>query len=231
MDPILKRIVDKINDESLRALTIDLVKNPSIHIGATTYTGLSLGTAPASRRRHHSYPRGLIQHIVGSSKIALTLCDIVEQIYRSDVDRDVVLTAIVVHDVMKPLTYALKGECFEASQLGERMDHLTLVVAELIRRGFPLEVVHAVAAHHGRSGPINPRTVEALICFLADSTDADLNGEVLTAAKIMVERCVDERIEGLNAEEACTIIHAHEKQGCGGVTSKLKEILESREST
>lgn len=221
----LKRVVNKIKDKSLRDKVVDLIQNPTIRIGEKTYEGLPLVISPASKRRHHSYKEGLIQHIISSSTIALTLCNIVEQTYRAKVERDVVLAAVIVHDLMKPLTYSLReGGGYDASQLGEQMDHLTLIVSELIRRGFPLEVVHAVAAHHGRSGPTDPRTIEALICFLSDFTDAALNGEVLNAAKYLVEKYVGEQAGQLSAEEAFAIVYAKQSKGCEGVKSAFEEI-------
>jgi len=225
----LKRVVNKIKDKALRDKIVDLIQNPTMRIGDKTYEGLPLEVSPASKRLHHSYREGLMQHIISSSGIALTLCDIAERIYHAKVDRDIVLTAVVVHDLMKPLTYSLKGkENYEMSQLGEQMDHLTLVVSELIGRGFPLEVIHAVAAHHGENGPVGPRTVEALICFLSDSTDAALNGEVLKAAKSLVEMCAGEQAGQLDAEEAFAIVHAKQSQGCEGVREVFEEIRRRR---
>ena len=78
MDENVKQIVNKIKDQSLREKVIKLIQNPSMHIGGKTYTGPSLEISPASKNRHHSYEGGLVQHIVSSSTIALTLCDIVE---------------------------------------------------------------------------------------------------------------------------------------------------------
>ena len=221
----LKRVINKIKDSSLRDKVITLIQTPIIHIGNNTYEGLSLNSSPASKNRHHSYEGGLIQHIISSSTIALALCDIVEKLYHGRIERDIVLTSVIIHDLMKPLIYCLKDEGgYDTSELGERMDHLTLIVSELIRRGFPLEIVHAVTTHHGRRGPYSPRTVEALICFLADSTDAALNGEILNAARYLVERHVGEQFEQLNAEEAFSIINAKQTQGDLGVKNTFKKI-------
>ena len=225
MEAEIKKVVNKIKDKSLRDRVVNLIQNPRMRIGGKTYDGPSLDLSPASKSRHHAYKGGLIQHIVSSSKIALTLCDIVEQIYHSKVERDIVLAAVIIHDLMKPLTYSLREEGgYDTSPLGEQMDHLTLMVSELIDRDFPLEIVHAVAAHHGRNGPTGPRTVEALICFLADSTDATLNGEVLNAAKYLLERYAGEQIGQLSAEEAFAIVNAKQSQGHLGVKNVFEKI-------
>lgn len=220
-----KQIANKIKDRTLREKVLSLIEDPTIRIGDNTYHGLPLEVSPASKRQHHSYKEGLAQHTISSSRIALTLCDVAEQIYSAEVDRDVVLAAVIVHDLMKPLTYDLSEEGdYDSSPLGEKMDHLTLIVSKLIERGFPLEVVHSVAAHHGDNGPTSPRTVEALICFLSDYADAALNGEVLKAAKSLLERCAGERVEHLNAEEAFAIVNAKQRGGCDGVRCVFEKL-------
>lgn len=224
----LLRFVNKIQSEELREKVKDFLKDPTISIGGTTFRGLPLETSPASKRRHHSYPRGLIQHMETVAIISLTLSDIVEKTYLTPVNRDVVLAAAIVHDIMKPQTYTEEGETYVVSPLGERLDHMSLAVAELIRRGFPLDVIHAVAAHHGRGGPVSPRTIEALVCSLADATDASLNGEVLNAAKYLVFDCVGEESGRLSAEEAFSIVRAKQEKGCTGVAEEFEKIRSRR---
>ncbi len=222
----LKQVAGAIKDKTLREKVLDLIDDPTIRIGDETYRGLPLEASPASRRRHHSYAAGLTQHTVSASRIALTLCSVVEQIYSAEVNRDIVLAAIVVHDLMKPLTYkpGEEGHQYDSSPLGEKMDHLTLIVSKLVEKGFPLEVVHAAAAHHGENGPMSPRTVEALICYLSDYADAALNGEVLKAAKSLIEQCVGERVEHLDAREAFAIVNAKQNEGCNGVKHIFEEL-------
>ena len=225
MDSELRTIIKKIRDSSLREKVLNLIQDPKISICGKVYGGLSIDVSPASKNRHHSYEGGLIHHIVSSSKIALTLCDITEEIYHGKIERDTVLAAIITHDLMKPLTYSpQKEESFNTTQLGEEIDHLTLIVSELIRREFPLEVIHAVTSHHGKNSPISPRTVEALICFLADFTDAALNGEVLYAAASLVERYIGEKTGRLSAEEAFALLRAKQSKGLSGLKSTFEDI-------
>jgi 7,8-dihydroneopterin 2',3'-cyclic phosphate phosphodiesterase len=224
----LLRFVNKIRDEELKQKVIGLLEDSTIKIGGTTYQGLPLETSPASKRHHHSYPSGLVQHMETVATISLTLSDIVERTYGTPVNRDVVLAAALIHDIMKPQTYTEEGETYGTSSLGERLDHLSLAVAELIKRGFPLDVVHAVAAHHGKGGPVSPRTIEALICSLADVIDASLNGEVLDAAKYLIFNCVGEESGRLSAEEAFAVVRAKQEKGCKGVGEEYEKIKSQR---
>ena len=97
--------------------------------------------------------------------------------------------------------------------LAERLDHLTLAVSELIRRGFPLNLIHIVCAHHGgTAGPIWPRTTEALVCHLADVTDSRLNGEVLRAARYLSRTATGEELHIGTSKEAFEIVRSKQRE-------------------
>ena len=110
------------------------------------------------------------------------------------------------------------------------MDHLSLVISELVRRGFPLELVHVVAAHHGDYGPIRPHTIEALICHLADLTDSRLNGEVLSAASYLTRKATGEELSGLTSKEAFEIVHSKAVEGWEGVAKTVEKIKRKRKT-
>ena len=227
MDKRLRKLIERIKDKSLREKVIELLENPTIEIEGKKFSGLPLETSPAGISRHHCYPGGFIEHVLASAEIALTLCRIVRKIYKGKVNQDYVLAGVILHDIFKPLTY-IEGENggYMASPLGEKLDHLTLAVAELIRRGFPLEVVHIVCAHHGyEAGPIGPKTVEALICHLADVTDSRLNGEALRAARYLAQKATGEEIAQLTPKEAFEILRVKAEKGW----EELKRLLEKKQ--
>jgi putative nucleotidyltransferase with HDIG domain len=226
----LKRLVNKISDEGLRKQVVDLIEGFTVEIGGVVFEGLSLEATPGGMRRHHAYWEGLIQHTIASATMASALCDVIQEIYCGEVDRDVVLAAVITHDLMKSYVYRLteKGD-YKMSHLGERVDHLSLIVSELIVRKFPLEVIHAVAAHHGRSGPISPRTIEALVCFVSDDADSKLNGEVLNAARFLLRDCAGVRDVPLTAEQAFAVVHAKQTRDCEGVKEELEKINKGKD--
>ena len=165
----LKKLANKIRDEALREKVTRLLENPVIEIDGKVYTGIPFNVSPAGMSRHHSYPGGFIEHVVATTEIALNLCTIIESVYSGKVDRDLVVSGTILHDVFKPLTYqAEENDTYRSTPLAERLDHLTLIVSEMIRRGFPLDLIHIVCAHHGgQAGPMWPRTIEALVCHLS----------------------------------------------------------------
>ncbi len=230
MDRRLKKILDKISDESLREKVAQLVENPTIEIEGKVYGGLPLEISPAGISRHHSYSGGLIEHVVATSEVALTLCDVIRGVYHGKVDKDLVLAGVILHDILKPLIYEMgENGAYGTAPLAERLDHLTLIVSEMVRRGFPLNLIHIVCAHHGgQAGPTWPRTVEALVCHLADVTDSRLNGEVLRAARYLSKEATDEELYRITSKEAFEIVNSKVVEGWDGVKKAVKRIRQKR---
>ncbi len=137
--------------------------------------------SPGVKKAHHFYPGGLFDHILSTTNIAISITFQLEKIYGYHVDFDAVIAASFLHDIMKPVTYKLE-ELDKNSSLGYYLDHLTLSVMKLFQEGFPLKVIHAVAANHGEPGPTRPETIEAMIVRLSDYIDSKLNGNILRKA-------------------------------------------------
>jgi 7,8-dihydroneopterin 2',3'-cyclic phosphate phosphodiesterase len=224
----LIKLAEKINDNNLREKVIDLIKNPKLTFLDPPNDHINFEISPASKRRHHSYEKGLIIHTLATTKIALALCDIIEEVYKTKVNRDIVIAASLLHDLFKYFTYSQEESKYKRSSIGERIDHLSLIISEMYARRFPLEVIHAVLAHHGKTGPIEPRTLEALIVHMADSVDAEINDEVFFAAKNIIKECMGIDLEilpkGISPFE---IIKVKKEEGCEGI----KRIFEVKKCT
>jgi len=230
LHPQLKKFVNKIKDETLREKVVQFLENPTIEIDGKVYTGMPLDVSPAGMSHHHSYPGGFIEHVVATTEIALNLCNIIERVYHGKVDRDLVISGAILHDIFKPLTYEVEENgTYRATPLAERLDHLTLIVSEMVRRGFPLDLIHIVCAHHGgEAGPIWPRTIEALVCHLADITDSRLNGEVLRAARYLSREATGEELDIASSKEAFEVVHSKVVEGWDGVKRAVEQIRQKR---
>ncbi len=101
---------------------------------------------------------------------------------------------------------------------------MTLAVSELTRRGFPLELIHIVAAHHGEAGPMSPKTVEALICHLADMADSRLNGEVVRAARYLVREATGQAWGTIDSETAFAIVQSKASGGWNGLRATVEKM-------
>ena len=157
------------------------------------------------------------------AKLTLTLCDLIEEIYGGEVNRDLALAGALLHDVMKRYVYTPKPEGgYLSAPIGERLDHLTLLVAEAYRRGLPLELLHIIAAHHGDRGPIEPKTLEALLVYIADLADSEMSKRILRAAEYLVKTATGQEIRINSSQEALEIIMAKAREGWEGVR-RLKE--------
>jgi putative nucleotidyltransferase with HDIG domain len=224
-------LADKIQDKKLRGKVIELLENPTFEINGKKHAGLPIEVSPAGLSHHHYYVGGYIEHVVSTANIALAICDSVEKVYHGKVKRDLVIAGVLLHDIFKPVTYAVnKNGSYSHTHLADYMDHLSLAVSELVRRGFPLEVVHVVSAHHGDYGPIRPHTVEALICHLADLTDSRLNGEILDAARYLARRAAGQELFGLTSKEAFEIIHSKSVEDWEGVAKVVGKIKRKRKT-
>ncbi|MGC8936583.1 MAG: HD domain-containing protein [Candidatus Methanomethylicaceae archaeon] len=225
-DPLIN-LAEKINNPELRGKVIELLKNPKLTFLEPPEKFMNLKDSPASKRRHHSYQKGLIVHTVATTKLALSLCDLLEEVYKVKVDRDVVIAASLLHDIFKHVTYAevYPGK-YVRSKLGERLDHLSLIIGELYARKFPLDVIHAVVAHHGDNGPIEPRTIEALLVHMADRTDAEINDKALFAARDIIKECLMKEITTLPREVSpFEVILAKKDGGCEEVRRRFASLV------
>jgi putative nucleotidyltransferase with HDIG domain len=229
LHPKLRAIANKIRNEELRRKVVKLLENPVFEVDGKVYSGLPLDVSPAGLSHHHCYPGGYIEHVVSTTNLALALCNSVEKVYHGKVNRDIVIAGILLHDIFKPVTYTVnENGSYGSTGLADYMDHLSIVIAELVRRGFPLDLVHVVSAHHGDYGPIRPHTIEALICHLADLMDSRLNGEVLNAAAYLTRKSVGEELKGLTSKEAFEIIHSKAVEGWNGVAKTIEKIKRRR---
>jgi 7,8-dihydroneopterin 2',3'-cyclic phosphate phosphodiesterase len=179
----IKDLISQIQDSSLRKKTDDLI--------VTVLFDSNRLNSPAAKKAHHAYPGGLIDHTISTTRIGLVIAQQLELIYSYKVETDTIISSCLLHDIFKPFTYQ-SPDYLSNSALGQYIDHLILIVIKLAQNDFPFNVVHAVAAHHGDSGPVRPKTIEAMIVHLADYVDSQLNGEILRKARMIYQDDINE---------------------------------------
>jgi 7,8-dihydroneopterin 2',3'-cyclic phosphate phosphodiesterase len=224
MSEELLSAADQIKDKALRRKVKDLLRYPPCNISVPA---LPLVVCPAGAYQHHSYKGGLVEHIMCVVRLSLEFSDIIEDTYGGEVNRDYVLAGALLHDIMKVYCYEKNTEGgFSTSDFGGMIDHLTLMVAELYKRDFPLEVIHIVASHHGDVGPTKPRTVEALIVSVADLADSELNNKLLRGAEYLLRKSGAKRLKLKSAYDALRVVEAKNTEGWDGVHKLFEELLE-----
>ncbi len=137
--------------------------------------------APAARHVHHAYFSGFLEHVYE----LLLLCRPLLELY-PDIDRDLLITGILLHDIGK-LDELEWGFDTDHTDGGHLLGHIVLGEREVSRAidaigGFPerlaLEVLHLVVSHHGRhewGSPRRPKSMEAIALHHLDNLDAQVN--------------------------------------------------------
>jgi 3'-5' exoribonuclease len=142
----------------------------------------TFATAPAAKLYHHAYLGGLLEHTVAVAE----MCEFVAQQY-GRVDRDLLLTAALLHDVGKTeeLSYETVIDFTDSGRfLGHVIQGVTMVSGKAGEiPSFPeaklQQLLHCIVSHHGElewGSPKRPKTIEALILHHVDNLDAKVKG-------------------------------------------------------
>lgn len=140
--------------------------------------------APAAKRMHHAYLGGLLEHTLSVTKIVGSIIPEYPQL-----DRDLLLTGTILHDVGKTreFSYPPESSFFDYTDEGRLVGHIvigTQMVQEKIdsMRRFPEDqamiLKHLILSHHGEyefGSPKRPKTAEAFVLHLSDDLDAKIN--------------------------------------------------------
>ncbi|MEM5794371.1 MAG: HD domain-containing protein [Candidatus Aenigmatarchaeota archaeon] len=169
----LLELAEKIKNEELRRKVVEFVKNPrlsnkdfkkypkmKIEEARCTFT-VGTGTGKIT------VERDVLTHSIALAELCLSVAETVEKNYGISINRDNLLAAAILHDLMKIFEYRKTERGLEHT--GILLDHSMLAVAELYHQGFPEEVIHIVASHFGETGPTPPRNFEALIFHYCDT--------------------------------------------------------------
>lgn len=162
--------VSSIQNPHLRSLLELLLKDSSVTE--------KLKVTPGGKLWHHAYVGGLLQHTLR----VVQVCEKAASMYEL-VDRDLLITGALVHDIGKISSYSARG-FFDYTDEGRLIGHI-VSGNELIDRkiqmieDFPSELAlrlkHLVLSHQGElefASPVVPMTLEAIILHYADDMDA-----------------------------------------------------------
>lgn len=137
---------------------------------------------PAAKKIHHNYAGGLLEHTVTVADMCIQAC----QMYKN-LNRDLLITGAILHDVGKMNEYAIKVAP-EYTVSGRLIGHIVMgseiitgTIAELRASGeiFPEELEwmlkHMILSHHGSlefGSPVKPLFPEAMVLHIMDDLDA-----------------------------------------------------------
>jgi 3'-5' exoribonuclease len=173
----VKKILGGIKNRQLKALVGEFLAD----------TGLmeKFCTAPAAASLHHSYIGGLLEHTHNMLRVAVAILPLYP-----DVQGDLVLTGILIHDIGKTeeLAYDM---AFSYTDSGQLIGHVAKSYLLLNKKAEALaakgtktddEILdalgHIVLSHHGKyefGSPKLPATPEAFMVNYIDDLDAKIN--------------------------------------------------------
>jgi 3'-5' exoribonuclease len=168
----LRELESTIQEPHLRALLASL-------LGPDTETWELFREVPAAKHYHQAYRHGLLEHSV-------TVAQAVSAISATfgGIDRDVAVTAALLHDIGKLEAYELVGDAIQMTADGRLYGEIPLGYYRVRRatetiEGFPERLAQALAhiilSHHGtleHGSPVVPCTREATLVHMADNLGA-----------------------------------------------------------
>ncbi len=223
----LIKLAEQIKDENLRKKVIEFLKNPKATHPEIVDTGISVEESPASINWHHRYEGGLIEHTISVTKMALKIAEVLEEVYGVNVNRDYIIAGALLHDIMKPYNYIKNEDGTYDHYDMFNLDHLTLAVAELYKRDFPLEVIKIVASHHGEHSPTRPSSIEAYIVHYADEVDSKINDVAIRVCQARSRDLGISENEIYKAINPLKVYEVRSKEGKLKCIEFLKNILKS----
>jgi 3'-5' exoribonuclease len=173
-NPGLRELLERLlGDRELRAeFRRAPCSVPRSGAGGGSGSGARGGGGPS----HHAYLGGLLEHTVAVASMALELCTVHQRL-----DRDLLLTAAIVHDLGKTREFTYGAE-IARSEEGRLLGHIELGL-RLLARNMPtalgaerrLALEHCVITHHGsEGGGQRPATGEAIALHRLNALDAHL---------------------------------------------------------
>lgn len=171
-------LISSIKENSLKKLALRIFANKTFR--------KRFEETPGGKLWHHAYIGGLLEHTLNVTK----LCDRAAQNYPDEVNRDLLVTAALLHDIGKIESYEMDQGFIEYSDTGRLWGHIVIgaqnvrILIEQLNHDspFPEELkttlIHLILSHQGtleHGSPAPPMTREAFILYYMDELDSKLN--------------------------------------------------------
>jgi len=136
--------------------------------------------APAAKMMHHAYIGGLLEHTLSMTSLAEKIAA-----HYGGIDRDLLLTGAVMHDIGKIEEFEYQQRIGYTDQ-GRLVSHIVIGIRMLEDKlrevtGFPEDqawlLKHMIISHHGSrefGSPEPPKTLEAVLLNYIDEIDAKM---------------------------------------------------------
>jgi 3'-5' exoribonuclease len=182
LEGFLEHLVREVYDPGLKGLLAGLLGEEQLRAEIRRAPCSLPAQGPDLRGRsgsHHAYLGGLLEHTVAVGTMALELCTLHPRL-----DRDLLLSAAIVHDLGKTGEFTYGAE-IARSREGMLLGHVELGLRLLARYVPPtlederrLALEHCVICHHGADAGAGARFAsgEALALYRLNALDAQVKG-------------------------------------------------------
>lgn len=116
---------------------------------------------------------GLVEHVRGTTRGVVALADVIEDVHGIPLDRDRLLSAILLHDASKLLEWEVDGATKRKSAIGELFPHAFLAGHYALREGIDAETAHLIVSHTSAMNQL-PRLPEGVVIHYVDMALADI---------------------------------------------------------
>jgi 3'-5' exoribonuclease len=225
----LREDVLAVRNPWLHRLLVSFVDDPEV--------APKLKRAPAAMTMHHAYLGGLLEHIV-------SLCGLAKKAaqHYPEVDGDLLLTGIVLHDIGKTeelcykraIGYTTEGQLLGHIVIGLRMVQEKIAAIPDFPRALAVLVEHLIVSHHGSyefGSPKLPVVREAVLLSHLDDMDSKMAAIRETLGQVAAEEVWTERnaalrrtllnsnayIRSRDATEVTAPAAARERSNSGGL--------------
>ena len=185
LEGFLEHLVREVYDPGLRglleAILGDRPLREQIRLAPCSPPSPAGAGARGGPGSHHAYLGGLLEHTVAVAQMALELCTLHPRL-----DRDLLLSAAIVHDLGKTGEFTYGAEV-ERSPAGAMLGHVELGLRLIAAYAPPslaaerrLALEHCVICHHGADGASAQRfaSAESVALYRLNSLDAHLKGAI-----------------------------------------------------
>jgi 3'-5' exoribonuclease len=180
LDGFLEHLAREVYDPPLKLLLANLLGDGELRAQLRRAPCSIPAPRPGPRTgAHHAYLGGLLEHTVAVATVALELCTL-----HMRLDRDMLLSAAIVHDIGKTREFTYGAEIARSPE-GRMLGHIELGLRVLAAHIPPtlqderrLALEHCVLMHHGPEGASGQRfaSAEALALHRLNTLDAQVKG-------------------------------------------------------
>jgi 3'-5' exoribonuclease len=180
LEGFLEHLAREVYDAPLKLLLANVLADGELRAQLRRAPCSAPSSRPGPRPGvHHAYLGGLLEHTVAVATLALELCTLHPRL-----DRDMLLSAAIVHDIGKTREFSYGAEIARSPE-GRLLGHIELGM-RILSSHMPktlegerrLALEHCVLLHHGAEAASGQRfgSAEALALYRLNALDAQVKG-------------------------------------------------------